>query len=254
MKLTHEQKHLLKTLGEGGLTPEQTARLMGLPLAQVRYWMNPLRNGYPDRQAVVARAEAMARLYRMGRTLEFIGKQYNITRERVRQILKEEMGVTGAKDKAVPTYQCKAPKFHPTQTDKYWAKVDKTPGLGPNGDCWIWRGMKNGPDSSKCRFRGAYRQARRVAFFLEHKRWSEAEMLGSTCRVGLCVNPAHILEGTRMELFTSKSPLYRMKMIQREEKQLKQKLYDEYLEHLSRDPESSLSGKFSESVGDSSDV
>ena len=45
------------------------------------------------RDARIAKAFRMADLYRQGQTLEVIGEQYGITRERVRQLLKE-VGVT----------------------------------------------------------------------------------------------------------------------------------------------------------------
>lgn len=47
------------------------------------------------RRAAGDRAEAMALLYRQGKTLEQIGSQYGITRERVRQVIKAHFGLTG---------------------------------------------------------------------------------------------------------------------------------------------------------------
>lgn len=43
-----------------------------------------------------SRAETMASMYRAGKTLEEIGRVYGVSRERVRQIIKKEHGLTGS--------------------------------------------------------------------------------------------------------------------------------------------------------------
>lgn len=222
MKLNDEQRALIKTLSEGGFSPSEIASLMEIPITQVRYWLNPLRSGRPDKAATEKRAQEMARLYRTGVQMAAIGKKYNLSRERVRQILKKEMGITGATDPIPPARKCKAPKFKPTSIDKYWARVDKTPGYGPNGDCWKWTGGHYGNTSNpsgRAFFRGKSMPARRVAYLLAHRKWPDREMkLGSTCDIGDCVNPDHIIVGTIAEIAFSRSPIYRRNMRIRKER------------------------------------
>jgi len=82
--------------------------------------------------------------------------------------------------------------------DRFWAKVDKTPGYGPQGDCWRWTGAKR--ISGRMEYGGMMIGRRgviasRLSYFLEHQCWPSLCVL-HRCDVPRCVNPAHLFLGT----------------------------------------------------------
>lgn len=98
------KRAVLMELGELGMSQKKVAAVLNLPHPSISCYCRTLgvklpreRGGYAP---VVAksreRAEAMAALYRGGYTLEQIGSQYGLTRERVRQLMAKHFGITGA--------------------------------------------------------------------------------------------------------------------------------------------------------------
>lgn len=84
-----------------------------------------------------------------------------------------------------------------TEAD-FWARVDKSPGLGPNGDCWEWTG--------RCGHTGYGRIMVNYRDWLAHRlawlyvKGEEAKMhLLHSCDNTRCVNVAHLREGTIKE-------------------------------------------------------
>jgi HNH endonuclease len=53
-------------------------------------------------------------------------------------------------------------------SERFWAKVDKTAGLGPKGECWEWRGTTNEHGYGRIRVSRRSLLAHRVAWMLEH--------------------------------------------------------------------------------------
>jgi ribosome-binding protein aMBF1 (putative translation factor) len=83
---------------------------------------------------------------------------------------------------------------------RFWAKVDKTPGLGPNGECWEWRGFlhPNGYGQIIYRVTLGYQRpvnANRIAYLLTHGKFPEGFGCHS-CDNPPCIRPDHIWDGT----------------------------------------------------------
>ena len=104
----------LSDFAASGFTMQETAEQTGSCYATIamysrKHGIKFLRSGL---SGASERSERMASLYRQGKTLEQIGAEYGVTRERVRQIIGKQHGLTGkhggktklAKDKRKQVY------------------------------------------------------------------------------------------------------------------------------------------------------
>lgn len=90
----------------------------------------------------------------------------------------------------------------PTLTaDQFWAKVDKTPGHGPNGDCWPWTGHigSRGYGMSVVPGTGKATTAHRVALILSGVKLEPGQQGCHHCDYPPCCRPDHLFAGTPKE-------------------------------------------------------
>jgi hypothetical protein len=80
--------------------------------------------------------------------------------------------------------------------DRFWEKVDKTPGLGPTGECWEWRGCRTPEGYGKIYVNGRPVFAHRVAWKLRTGSFSKKHVLHD-CDYPPCVR--HLHEGTHSQ-------------------------------------------------------
>lgn len=95
---------------------------------------------------------------------------------------------------------------------RFWAKVDKSPGYGPNGDCWVWTGsLPSRGDHDKYGRYGqlavrspiGYRPVRAhiLSFFLATGElvYGRSQCVCHTCDNPPCVRPDHLWKGTHSD-------------------------------------------------------
>ena len=83
--------------------------------------------------------------------------------------------------------------------ERFWRKVDKAPGHGPSGHCWIWAGGYGGNGYGCVNSGGRSVAAHRVAYEQLVDAIPAGLELDHLCRNPACVNPAHLEPVTHAE-------------------------------------------------------
>jgi hypothetical protein len=83
--------------------------------------------------------------------------------------------------------------------DRFWSKVDKTPGLGPNGDCWEWIAYRNKDGYGEFKYEGEMIKAHRMVWFLQHNEWPKKDRINHICCNPCCVRIDHLEDATHKE-------------------------------------------------------
>lgn len=81
--------------------------------------------------------------------------------------------------------------------ERFWRKVDKSPGHGPNGDCWIWIAAKTGAMKyGAFFFTGKQTGAHRAIWQMTNNEiLTTLDLICHTCDLPACVNPIHLFKG-----------------------------------------------------------
>lgn len=95
-------------------------------------------------------------------------------------------------------------RIYPPLAERFWQKVDKTPGHGPEGDCWIWTGcivgFGYGQIGRSKEDGGRVEYTHRISYELHYGVSLGTARVGPLvlhkCDVPACVNPDHLFLGT----------------------------------------------------------
>ena len=93
----------------------------------------------------------------------------------------------------------KIPELTQKQEQNFWAKVDKTPGFGPNGDCWEWIASKNECGYGWFRIGKYTYKAHRAVYKLIYGLIPINLCILHSCDNPSCVNPSHLWLGTQID-------------------------------------------------------
>jgi hypothetical protein len=79
---------------------------------------------------------------------------------------------------------------------RFWSYVDKTPGHGPNGDCWLWTGGRSGSGYGSFRYADKMWPAHRFIYWAAYGPFDLELDILHKCDTPACVRPSHLEPGT----------------------------------------------------------
>jgi len=79
----------------------------------------------------------------------------------------------------------------------FWARVDKTPGQGPKGECWEWQGYRDEHGYGKIGFQNTTWRSHRLTWFYLFN--EVPNVVCHSCDNPPCCNPAHLSNGTHAQ-------------------------------------------------------
>jgi hypothetical protein len=96
----------------------------------------------------------------------------------------------------MPIYRT-IPLLTKQDVQRFWIKVDKSPGHGPKGDCWEWQNCRDDDGYGCFGVQGRVYRATRIVYSLEHASDDITHlMVCHSCDNPPCCNPDHLSLGT----------------------------------------------------------